>query len=321
MKGKMRFGFTLIELLVVIAIIAILIALLVPAVQKVREAAMRTQCQNNLKQIALGSINYEGVNKALPPGVLGGINNGVPQYSVGYGDFSYQWNGPLPMILPYVEQAAVYNLMFGGGSPLPKDFFALTTRYNAWWNYGSAWTAAQAQIPTFVCPADDPRTNVPGAGTFVLFDLSNAVGWYFGGVTYLGYTDYVGVEGYWGDNPSYINYQGVMTNRSKHSLGQVTARDGTAQTMMYGECIGDTNGPGGRNWGISWFAGGFQPVAWGMPEPSQWYTFSSRHTGTTMFAMADGSVRGVVKGPLWPAILYAHGWADQQPYDLTSISN
>jgi prepilin-type N-terminal cleavage/methylation domain-containing protein len=97
-----RRGFTLIELLVVIAIIAILIALLLPAVQQAREAARRTQCKNNMKQIGLALHNYESSATRLPQGTFlggggttGGINNNA---------------GPIPMILPYFEQTAMYNL-------------------------------------------------------------------------------------------------------------------------------------------------------------------------------------------------------------------
>src|SRR5437868_13606968 len=89
-----RQGFTLIELLVVIAIIAILIALLVPAVQKVRDAAARTQCLNNFKQIGLGFHNYHDTFKAFPPGRIDG--------NVGS-------NWPVP-ILPYIEQGALFKL-------------------------------------------------------------------------------------------------------------------------------------------------------------------------------------------------------------------
>jgi len=95
----MRRAFTLIELLVVIAIIAILIALLVPAVQKVREAAARAQCQNNLKQIGLGLHNYHDSQKQLPLGNRGSSPAG------GYG---YNWR---LYILPFIEQTAIYDLI------------------------------------------------------------------------------------------------------------------------------------------------------------------------------------------------------------------
>lgn len=122
-------GFTLIELLVVIAIIAILIALLVPAVQKVREAASRAQCLNNMKQIALAAHAFHDANKKLPQGVY---------YTNPY--YYYSW---MAQILPYVEQTQVYNL---------AQSYSKTTSN---WPWGPPNNPAlSVNIATYTCPSD-----------------------------------------------------------------------------------------------------------------------------------------------------------------------
>ena len=114
MNVPRRSGFTLIELLVVIAIIAILIGLLVPAVQKVREAAARTQCVNNMKQIGVALHNYVSAVGVFPPGYVSSIDRTVldacnqdteNQHGVDLGA-GWAWGS---MILPYMEQQSVYN--------------------------------------------------------------------------------------------------------------------------------------------------------------------------------------------------------------------
>src|SRR5271170_4954855 len=132
-KRKGRRGFTLIELLVVIAIIGLLIALLLPAVQAAREAARRSQCVNNLKQLGLAVQNYSDVNGALPPAAATG-----PEWS---NNFSMK-----ARVLPFLDQAALFN-------SLNMSYFQLAAQ-NA--------TNLTTMVGTFLCPSDG---NVP-CGTY-----------------------------------------------------------------------------------------------------------------------------------------------------------
>jgi len=315
MQRKTRFGFTLIELLVVIAIIAILIALLVPAVQKVREAAQRTQCGNNLKQIGLACHAYENANRRLPPAIIGDAGNAVtwsdaPNVCV------------LAIILPYIEQQALYNQMvqyaapYGGASYLSPDSQATTP----WWNTSLA-NSAQTKISTYICPSDDPL--VVAQGTFVYMYPANNwtfYGVYWPGQSSLGFTDYAACVGYFGD--VYPPYCGMLSNRSKRSLAVITAGDGTSQTLMFGEALGDTNDvkAGPRNFALAWMGAGTMVTAWGTTDVAQWYTFGSKHTGVTQFCMGDGSVRGLKKSPDYNAFINAGGWTDGAVDDMPMIS-
>ena len=136
-------GFTLIELLVVIAIIAILIALLVPAVQKVREAAARTQCTNNLKQISLATINAADTNRSL-------LAPGLGNYPVRDGSPGNGSGGLLFHILPYVEQGNPYKASNCLGPGQAGD----DGRNGSNYPYFSLWNATNVPISIYICPSD-----------------------------------------------------------------------------------------------------------------------------------------------------------------------
>jgi prepilin-type N-terminal cleavage/methylation domain-containing protein len=151
-----RRGFTLIELLVVIAIIAILIGLLLPAVQKVREAAARMSCSNNLKQIALACHNAHDVNDRLPPAVTGNGGAGYPTgAALSAALYGGGWGNPFFLLLPYIEGGNLYNrsmVTFGG-----------VTFASAQFNYNVTTDAtASTPVKTYICPSDP---SVPGNRT------------------------------------------------------------------------------------------------------------------------------------------------------------
>jgi prepilin-type N-terminal cleavage/methylation domain-containing protein len=298
-----RRAFTLIELLVVIAIIAILIGLLLPAVQKIREAANRMKCSNNLKQLALAVHNYHDVNGTLPrngdPNFLA-TSHGPPQGTgcCGIGAAHWSW---IARILPYVEQD---NLATKGNVP--------TNNMNA--NSATLQVLA-TDLKVLTCPSDttQPRTRKNSA------DL---------GGTLVAVTSYKGVAGAnWGadfyptDSNFSTPYRNKGTNGSFNGLergdgmfyrgdirnGSMTfaaVTDGLSNTYMIGEDVPEfiawnawaySNGATGTcaippNVGIAVAPLG---AAAGYGDWPKRYSFRSRHPQGLQFALGDGSVRFV----------------------------
>ena len=190
-----RRGFTLIELLVVIAIIAVLIALLLPAVQAAREAARRTQCVNNMKQLALGFLNYESTHSCFPAASMG-PNTGTatapkfpaPWYDTKHGTGTpmgfFGWAAP---ILPFMEQSQIYNTINFGLPMYTTTFWEQTsatatpTERGPLGNLANS-TAALSQPNSFVCPSSAPRDN-PGQAISQQKDYSINSGYVFPNLT------------------------------------------------------------------------------------------------------------------------------------------
>jgi prepilin-type N-terminal cleavage/methylation domain-containing protein/prepilin-type processing-associated H-X9-DG protein len=313
-------AFTLIELLVVIAIIAILIALLVPAVQKVREAAARTQCTNNLKQLSLAVVNYSDTNRTLMP--KGGIALDWTN------DHRGSW---LVFILPFIEQGSLYKeIEVAAGGPLPTTFNSLGIA-NA--NLGGGAYLNNLKFTIFRCPSDD--TDAPGynTGTGTSYQGSLGPQCAAGPCGYDPYQTYCQAPttqtwGYgWspdhGNSFSAHDIRGLFNRLGAQMRYPASIPDGTSNTIMIGETILGSNDHLWIHYGPAWwhFNAGNSHVTTIAPmnlpiknfeyscnpvgPQGQIYTtlnwnvswgFRSRHSGGCNFAFADGSVQFLSDG-------------------------
>ncbi len=285
-----------------IAIIAILIALLLPAVQQAREAARRSSCKNNLKQLGLAAMNFHSSYNRFPPGYLG-PDPKDPYLSIGAGG-TQPYIGSLAFLLPQLEQNNVYKLI--SPAQLNVDQLGGAT----WFSVAGSNTAAQAKIPGFLCPSTDPyagpkeilsRMNLyrnGGVGTLEAYLLGNSNH---------GRTNYMGVAGHFGPVPGFERYNGVFYNRSKTRFKDIT--DGSTNVLLYGEIIGDYNGTPNLVRTHVWMSSAMLPTYWNFGDPT-WYRFSSPHTGSLNFALADGSVRAISENIHTTVIRNISGIAD-----------
>ena len=267
-----RKGFTLIELLVVVAIIAILIGLLVPAVQKVRETANRMSCCNNIKQIAVAWHNFEQVNGNFP---YGGTFMTPPRYVNGVPATRLnQWSGWAFQILPFIEQEAVYN-----GQPTRSDM-------------GKGLDAQRAKIPTYFCPSRRSPEEFNGYG---MMDYAASGG--------TALPNYIAA-----DTPYNCYFRtllpGIIKRNSEGGCVRIPeVMDGTSNTIMLGEksfdmaYYGKVKADDNEGFSIGYDQ---DVIRWGNIQPAQdsitneWWgrkRFGSIHSGSFNAAMADGSIR------------------------------
>jgi prepilin-type N-terminal cleavage/methylation domain-containing protein len=264
-----RPAFTLIELLVVIAIIAILIALLLTAVQQAREAARRTQCRNNLKQLGLAVHNYHDNFGTVPPGWVG-VTSGQPDVS---GINGWGWASKL---LPEMDQSPLYNqINFNLQVGAPANATARTTA-----------------VPAFLCPSDvsQQRWSIPAVGTTT--PLAEVAGASYAGVFGKDEVDFC--TGLAPGIPCSSN--GMFYLNSKVRFADVT--DGLSSTLV----VGERQTRASAAWLYTWtgvVAGGDNPICRILGDTDvvpnhsliRMDEFASYHTGGAQFALGDGAVR------------------------------
>ncbi len=314
-----RGGFTLVELLVVIAIIGVLVALLLPAVQAAREAARRSQCGNNLKQVALAAHNFHDTYNRFPPGML------AAQPLTTYNGSTDQGIGPIASILPYLEQTATRELILRSVQPEVQE--------PLWWNEPSTQNASRLKTNVFVCPSTSPYQHLPNNTMLVIYpyDYTPPSGGNSGIIHYtgqllsdpaglaVGRTNYMAVGGYLGNIPGWDQYKGIFFNRSKTTMASIL--DGTSNTLMFGEATGGRTVKSGssaatRDYGFTWMGGGYLATGGGLGGSKQFGGFNCEHPGVTQFALADGSVRPLANTIDFLQYVYASGMADGKPTKL-----
>ena len=281
---KAKTGFTLIELLVVIAVIGVLVALILPAVQSVREAARRTKCKNNLKQIGLALHNYTEAHRSFP------ISWGESRWSSKTRSFSW-----MVQILPFVDQKVLYSSIDFGKPLKPFHLNAVAT-----------------PVSVYICPSDSTAP--------VREDRHRAEGKPIGFpaaiTSYRGCAGSNWAEGQFhntssegrnaGKSNGFLNGNGIFSGgyleAGFFALPQLTRprdiRDGASQTIMVGESVADWNSQTWWFW-HSWQAGttaiNMNYCVWeGADCFDNWrinFGFHSRHAGGANFSMADGGVR------------------------------
>jgi prepilin-type N-terminal cleavage/methylation domain-containing protein/prepilin-type processing-associated H-X9-DG protein len=265
-----RRGFTLIELLVVIAIIAILIGLLVPAVQKVREAAARTQCENNLKQMALAMHMYQDTYHKLPAGWSTNVGAAPSPY--------WSWS---TLILPYIEQGPLYNQLAPAVPPTQGSGGTLALPSNP----PAGWVGLVV-IPIYQCPSDGspPLNN----------NFNN-----YAKINYVINRWVLGPDG--NSNPTRMAVQ-TITDGSSNTLligeREMTFNVAGCQLLRHNNTSASFEGRVGRGLNP-------QPATGPGPIPNhspyttgdeQRLAYSSNHTGGCNFAFADGSVHFLSSG-------------------------
>lgn len=308
-------GFTLVELLVVIAIIGILVALLLPAIQAAREAARRTQCTNNLKQLGLAVHNYHDTHKTFPPGYINQFTT-VPTdggtYSTALSTARSAWSWGA-FILPAVEQGALYDQLGIGAGVRLRD--ALSP--------GDRLTLMQVPVPAFRCPSDPApdlntgKTLHASDGTTPAVASANYVGVNSSRCWHCGTGPWVcgpgeGALNQWGAGPgSNHSPNGVFWRDSKVPMRDIT--DGTSTTLLLGERAWELNNPAGgkaacraanvfgtrisneQSQADHALGSATVPINFGSSSNCN-KGFSSMHPGGALFALCDGSVRFLSEG-------------------------